>query len=79
MINQIVTKLVKREFARALKFDEGRFPELPSCNDEKPRLLYLHINVAENILDCSGRIAVASIFGPFHSDINMTWCSNMTQ
>lgn len=49
MINQIVTKLVKREFARALKFDEGRLPELPSCNDEKPRLLYLHIPFCEEL------------------------------
>ncbi len=49
MINQIVTKIVKREFARSLKFDEGILPELPSCNDEKKRLLYLHIPFCEEL------------------------------
>lgn len=49
MINQIVTKIAKREFARSLKFDEGILPELPSCNDEKKRLLYLHIPFCEEL------------------------------
>ena len=49
MINQIVTNIVKREFARALKFEEGVLPELPSCNDEKPRLLYMHIPFCEEL------------------------------
>ncbi|HBI48109.1 MAG TPA: coproporphyrinogen III oxidase, partial [Smithella sp.] len=47
MINQIVTKIAKREFARSLKFEEGTLPELPSCSDEKKRLLYLHIPFCE--------------------------------
>jgi coproporphyrinogen III oxidase-like Fe-S oxidoreductase len=49
MINQIVTNIAKREFARALKFEEGVLPELPSCNDEKPRLLYMHIPFCEEL------------------------------
>ncbi|MFZ3056534.1 MAG: coproporphyrinogen III oxidase family protein [Smithella sp.] len=49
MINQIVTKIAKREFARSLKFEEGNLPELPSCNDEKQRLLYLHVPFCEEL------------------------------
>lgn len=49
MINQIVTGIVKREFARSLKFEEGSKPELPSCNDEKQRLLYIHIPFCEEL------------------------------
>jgi coproporphyrinogen III oxidase-like Fe-S oxidoreductase len=49
LINQIVTNIAKREFARALKFEEGILPELPSCHDEKPRLLYMHIPFCEEL------------------------------
>jgi len=49
MINQIVTNISKREFARALKFEESILPELPSCNDEKQRLLYMHIPFCEEL------------------------------
>lgn len=49
MINQIVTKIAKRQFARALKFEEGVAPELPPCADEKPRLLYIHIPFCEEL------------------------------
>jgi len=49
LINQIVTKIAKREFARSLKFEEGTLPELPSCSDEKQRLLYLHIPFCEEL------------------------------
>jgi len=49
LINQIVTKITQREFARSLKFEEGSLPELPSCNDEKKRLLYLHIPFCEEL------------------------------
>jgi len=49
LINQIVTKIAQREFARSLKFEEGTFPELPSCNDEKQRLLYLHVPFCEEL------------------------------
>jgi menaquinone C8-methyltransferase len=32
-----------------LKFEEGILPELPSCHDEKPRLLYMHIPFCEEL------------------------------
>jgi coproporphyrinogen III oxidase-like Fe-S oxidoreductase len=49
LINQIVTRVAKREFARSLKFEEGILPDLPSCSDEKPRLLYMHIPFCEEL------------------------------
>lgn len=49
IINQIVTKTVKREFARSLKFEGGPPPELPSCRDAIKRLLYLHIPFCEEL------------------------------
>jgi coproporphyrinogen III oxidase-like Fe-S oxidoreductase len=49
LINQIVTKIAKREFARSLKFEEGILPKLPSSGDEKPRLLYMHIPFCEEL------------------------------
>jgi coproporphyrinogen III oxidase-like Fe-S oxidoreductase len=49
LINQIVTKITKREFARSLKFEEGLLPEMPSCSDEKQRLLYMHIPFCEEL------------------------------
>lgn len=49
MISQIVTKRAKREFARALKFEESSLPQLPDCGDEKPRLLYMHIPFCEEL------------------------------
>lgn len=49
MINQIVTQIAKRQFARALKFEEGVIPEFPSCVDGKPRLLYIHVPFCEEL------------------------------
>jgi coproporphyrinogen III oxidase-like Fe-S oxidoreductase len=49
VINQLITKIAKQEFARALKFEEGVTPELPSSSDEKLRLLYLHIPFCEEL------------------------------
>ena len=49
MLNQIVTKIAKMEFARALKFTEGIMPVLPSGNDDKQRLLYIHIPFCEEL------------------------------
>jgi len=49
LINQIVTRMAKREFSRSLKFEEGALPELPSCIDEKQRLLYIHIPFCEEL------------------------------
>ena len=49
MINQIVTKIAKRQFAQALKFEEDVIPLLPDCVDEKLRLLYIHIPFCEEL------------------------------
>jgi coproporphyrinogen III oxidase-like Fe-S oxidoreductase len=49
LLNQIVTKIAKRQFARALKFEEGILPVLPFCNDAKQRLLYIHIPFCEEL------------------------------
>lgn len=48
-INEIVTKTAKKEFARSLNFEDGVTPQLPSCNDEKQRLLYIHIPFCEEL------------------------------
>jgi menaquinone C8-methyltransferase len=49
VINQIVTHITRRQFARALNFEDGIQPELPSCMDEKHRLLYMHIPFCEEL------------------------------
>jgi len=49
LINQIVTRIAKREFARSLKFEDGSSPELPSCADNNQRLLYIHIPFCEEL------------------------------
>jgi menaquinone C8-methyltransferase len=49
VINQIVTHITRRQFARALNFEDGIQPELPSCTDEKHRLLYIHIPFCEEL------------------------------
>ena len=49
MINQIVTRTVRKQFALALNFEDGIEPVLPPCNDEKQRLLYVHIPFCEEL------------------------------
>ncbi|MEE9912232.1 MAG: coproporphyrinogen III oxidase family protein [Deltaproteobacteria bacterium] len=49
MINQIVTHTARRQFALALNFEDGIAPVLPSCTDEKQRLLYIHIPFCEEL------------------------------
>ncbi|MBN1364669.1 MAG: coproporphyrinogen III oxidase family protein [Syntrophaceae bacterium] len=49
MIIQVVTRLAKQKFAGLLNFEKGRLPELTFCNDEKKRLLYLHIPFCEEL------------------------------
>ena len=49
MLNQIITKIAKNQFAQALKFEEGTAPALPACNDDKQRLLYIHIPFCEEL------------------------------
>ncbi len=49
MISKIVTKMARKEFSRALKFEDEAVPQLPECADNKPRLLYLHIPFCEEL------------------------------
>ena len=49
MINQIVTHAARRQFARALNFEDGIIPDLPPCDDAASRLLYIHIPFCEEL------------------------------
>lgn len=49
MINQIITRKVRREFARSMRFEEGVAPRIPETTKQKPRLLYLHIPFCEKL------------------------------
>ena len=78
MINQIVTQIAKKQFARALKFEEGVIPDLPICSDEKPRLLYIHIPFCEELCPyCSFHRVPFEVgltrkyFGALRSEINL--------
>lgn len=48
MLNRLITKMARREFARVMRFEEGRKPEIPR-GDSSPRLLYLHIPFCEKL------------------------------
>ena len=49
MINQLITWTARREFARAMKFEEGGAPRIPPIVAEKPRLLYIHVPFCEKL------------------------------
>jgi coproporphyrinogen III oxidase-like Fe-S oxidoreductase len=49
LINQIITRIAKNQFAQALQFEEGPVPSLPPCTDKKQRLLYIHIPFCEEL------------------------------
>jgi len=49
VINRIITNATRKQFDRALKFDEGTVPDLPPCDDAVPRLLYIHIPFCEEL------------------------------
>lgn len=49
MINQIVTHMARRQFARALNFEDGVIPDLVPCDDATQRLLYIHIPFCEEL------------------------------
>jgi len=49
LINQIVTRKVRHEFARSMRFEEGVTPRIPEVTQQKPRLLYLHIPFCEKL------------------------------
>jgi coproporphyrinogen III oxidase-like Fe-S oxidoreductase len=48
LFNRIITIMVRREFARVMRFEEGKKPEIPP-GDAMPRLLYLHIPFCERL------------------------------
>ena len=48
MFNRLITQMVRREFARVVKFEAGGRPEIPP-GDALPRLLYLHIPFCEKL------------------------------
>ena len=49
LINRIITWAAQREFARAMKFEEGAAPRIQPPVAEKPRLLYLHVPFCEKL------------------------------
>ena len=49
LINRIITERAKAEFARAMRFDAGPPPDLPSCREEASRLLYLHVPFCQRL------------------------------
>jgi coproporphyrinogen III oxidase-like Fe-S oxidoreductase len=49
LINQIITRKVRQEFARAMRFEDGVAPRIPEVTQQKPRLLYLHIPFCEKL------------------------------
>ena len=49
LINQIITRRVQQEFARAMRFEDGVSPRIPAVTEQKPRLLYLHIPFCEKL------------------------------
>ncbi len=48
-IDGIVTRVARREFARAVRFEGRGVPRIPSPSVEKPRLLYLHVPFCERL------------------------------
>jgi len=48
-INQIITRIARHEFAKAMRFEEGAAPHIPTANIQKPRLLYIHVPFCEKL------------------------------
>ena len=49
IVNQTITAIVRREFSRSLRFEDGRPPALPQAREKLPRLLYLHVPFCEKL------------------------------
>lgn len=49
VINQIITRIARHEFAKAMRFEEGAPPHIPTANIQKPRLLYIHVPFCEKL------------------------------
>jgi coproporphyrinogen III oxidase-like Fe-S oxidoreductase len=49
VIERIITEIAKREFSRAMRFEEGVGASLPREEDGRGRLLYLHVPFCESL------------------------------
>ncbi|MBF0367771.1 MAG: coproporphyrinogen III oxidase family protein [Oligoflexia bacterium] len=49
MINQLISKIAQRNFIKAMQFEEGKLPQIPSAESKKNRLLYIHIPFCEKL------------------------------
>lgn len=49
LIHSIIAAQARREFSRAMRFEEGGNPRVPLPGDYRPRLLYLHIPFCERL------------------------------
>ena len=49
MINKLINKKVRREFAKTMNFDEGVTPVIPLGDSKQSRLLYVHIPFCEKL------------------------------
>lgn len=49
MIHQLITRKVRQEFARSMRFEAGAVPRIPETKQKQPRLLYLHIPFCEKL------------------------------
>jgi len=49
LINQIITRKVRHEFARTMRFEDGAPPRIPATTEQKPRLMYMHIPFCEKL------------------------------
>ena len=49
MVYSIVAHKARREFSRAMRFEDGGTPRVPPPADPRPRLLYLHIPFCERL------------------------------
>ena len=44
-----ITRIARHEFAKAMRFEEGAAPHIPTTNIQKPRLLYIHVPFCEKL------------------------------
>ena len=49
LVYSIIAHKARREFSRAMRFEEGGKPRVPPPGDPRPRLLYLHIPFCERL------------------------------
>jgi coproporphyrinogen III oxidase-like Fe-S oxidoreductase len=49
LLNAIITQIAKREFSRAMNFDDGGKPDIAPGDIGKTRLLYIHIPFCEQL------------------------------